>query len=461
MKICSLVFCILCLLRASSQPLGYEKGGLMDSIPVASAPTESYALYLPQAFEQQNAQAVIFVFDPGGRGKLGIKPFIKAAEKYGLILVCSNTCRNSAYEENYAIAERWLNDVFSRFKIDQNRIYAAGFSGGSRLASIIGVLSNAFKGVIGCGAAFSANTAQAPYLPDHFYYTGLVGNLDMNYQEMILAGQWLDKIGLPNQIITFEGDHRWPDAEEITLAFDWFRLQDINNGLSPKDENFLNSYLSSRLDAAQLSMRNNQLLNATSAYERTLEDLGRHFNLDSISTRLEKIKSSKEYRKSLKEHGRITVLEIEWKDKLIERMNLELSRKNPPDDFEWWKKELNRIKEDYSESDNPLLRDMGIRLQNMIRAVVYETMEMAVAEKKLKELNYYALLMQANWPENSFFYFRLARAYASLGDEIKALELLKMAVAKGWNNSEWILRDKVFNPLTNKTEFQLLLDQMR
>ncbi len=211
---------------------------IIDSVPLQKYSSESYALYLPEAFDPSTPSSIVFIFDPAARGKSGIEPFVEASEKYQLILVCSNNSRNTAYEVNFAIAERWFEDIFSRFTIDQYQIFAAGFSGGSRLASSIGVMTGAFKGVVGCGAAFSANPGQTPYSSDHFYYTGMTGHLDMNYQEMKRAGQWLERIELPNRIFFFDGDHRWPEPELMVRAFDWFQLQDIKMGLHLKTKHF-------------------------------------------------------------------------------------------------------------------------------------------------------------------------------------------------------------------------------
>ena len=196
MKSALLIICLGLSLQLLSQDQAVLKGKIVDSLPIPSNTAESYALYLPTDHNFQKASPVVFIFDPAGRGVAGIKPFVKASEKYGLILVCSNDSRNTAYGENFDIAERWINEVLSRYKIDQKEIYAAGFSGGSRLASTIGVLSGLFKGVIGCGAAFSANPAQAPYAKDHFNFVGIIGDLDMNYQEMFRAKDWLNRLGL-------------------------------------------------------------------------------------------------------------------------------------------------------------------------------------------------------------------------------------------------------------------------
>ena len=439
----------------------FEKGVIIDTVPLITKPDESFALYLPKSFEQQAPSAVVFVFDPVGRGKIGIKPFIEAAEAYQLIVVCSNNSRNAAYENNFKIAQRWFDDVFARFNIDSNLIYAAGFSGGSRLASTIGVLSGAFKGVIGCGASFSGNPGQVPYAKDHFYYFGLVGTLDMNYQEMLKARQWLNRISLPNEIVRFDGKHRWPDARNITSAFDWFRLQDINNKLHPKDQAFLESYITDRLANAHDAIRKQHTIEAVEDYEHILKNLNQHFELDSISTRLEQLKKSSEYKKALRERDRIASLENQWTEKLIDRFQLELDRESPPDDFRWWQKEMSRVQEDFIESEEPLLREMGIRLQNMITAFALENLEFAVLQNNRKEVSYYVLMINVNWPDNAYMQFRIARAYAAFGMDTEALVHLKQAVAKGWKDKSWILKDEVFESLAGQEEFQMILEQIR
>lgn len=439
----------------------FEKGVLKDTVRLISEPDESFALYLPESFEDQFPSAVIFVFDPAGRGKIGIQPFIEAAETYNLIVVCSNDSRNAAYESNFEIAQRWFDDVFARFRIDPKLIYAAGFSGGSRLASTIGVLSGSFKGVIGCGASFSGNPGQVPYAKGHFYYFGLVGTLDMNYQEMLKARKWLNRINLPNEIITFDGKHQWPDAQNITSAFHWFRLQDINNSLHQKDQAFLQSYMSARLANAHDALKNQKTIEAVENYQHILKNLNHHFELDSISGRLKQLKKSREYKKALSESERVASLENKWTEKLVDRFQVESDREAPPDDFRWWQKEMTRLQEDYINSEKLLLSEMGIRLQSMVTAFALENLEFAVSQNNRKEINYYVQMIDANWPENAYMQFRIARAYAAIGMNPKALEHLKQAVSKGWKNKTWILNDKVFKSLADQNEFKMIMDQLR
>ncbi len=451
----------LVAISALSQADPFPKGSILDSIPVMNSENEHYTLYLPTGYTVDTGSSIVFIFDPGGRGKVGIRPFIAAAEKFNLILVCSNNSRNTAYEENFAIAERWFRDIFGRFTIDEKNIYAAGFSGGSRLASTIGVLSGSFKGVVGCGAAFSVNAGQMPYNSDHFYYVGLVGHLDMNYQEMFQASDWLSRIGLPHEIITFEGDHRWPDPEDILLAFDWFYLQDIKNGNRPRDEVFLNEYLSSQLSKAQLLLKEKQLSDAVRTYDRISQNLGPYFTLDSLAQKTKGIKRSKEFKRSLRELEKIEKEEQIWTDKLIGRIRKELETEQIPQDFSWWRKELGVLNEDVAQNDLKAYQYMGKRLQNMIFAVSIENLDAAVANRNEKEVAYYTRLMMANWPENAFVCFRIASSHATLGHDVKALDYLSQAIDHGWKNKDWILNTQAFRRLQGNKEFQSLLEQIQ
>ena len=461
MKIRVLLICLGLSMHLFSQESQYEKGKIIDSVSIKSKSGESYALYLPSGFDPSSENAVLFIFDPAARGALAIKPFVEASEKYNLILLCSNNSRNAAYAENFDIAERWFNEVLSNFKIDQNQIYAAGFSGGSRLASTIGVLSGLFKGVIGCGAAFSANPAQAPYSSDHFNYVGIVGDLDMNYHEMFRAKEWLDRLGLTNQLLTFNGDHRWPDADLILNAFDWFKLQDYLKGGIRKDEVFLKEYVSTQLSIAQKSVKNGQSFRAVQIYEKTLQDLAGEIDLDSITVKVNQLKGSTEFKKAKKEANSIADLETRWRDKLIGKIRNDLEKRKIPNDFKWWQKELGKLDEDYTKSDVLIYQNMGQRLQSMIFAVCIENLQAAVAQKNKFEVEYYSALMQANWSDNAFVYYRTAVAFASLGDDDIAMGHLEEAIVKGWENKQWILNTKAFDHLRNNDRFLELIERLQ
>jgi len=175
---------ILFILNLSfSQTIEYEKGKVIDSVQVAGTTDQSFQLYLPKTYDSKESSAIIFIFDPAARGNIGLLPFTQASERFNYILVCSNNSKNGSYDYNFDVANRLFEYVFSRFKIDPKQIYTAGFSGGSRLATTIAALTNSVQGVIGCGAGFMTNIQEIENR-NSFSYVGLVGDEDMNYQEM-------------------------------------------------------------------------------------------------------------------------------------------------------------------------------------------------------------------------------------------------------------------------------------
>lgn len=454
----ALVYLVFFSLFHYSYPQHPITGTILDSMAIKNSPGETFALYLPSGYSAEKQSAIVFIFDPAARGAHALKSFTAASEKYNLILVSSNNSRNTAYEENFQIADRWFKEVFSQFPIDPEQIYAAGFSGGSRLASTIGVSTGAFKGIVGCGAAFSVNPSQAPYANDHFYYAGMVGTLDMNYQEMNRAQDWLTKIGLPNRLFIFEGEHRWPDQSWITRAFDWFALQDMIRGKIPPDDNFLREYLAAELQAADVWSHTQQPVEAVELYQQVISDLGPFFDLDSIEVKIKSLSRTKSYKKNLKSREAVAGLEKDWTDKLLGRIRQEREGKELPRDYKWWKKELAQLDDKYSESSEPHLSSMGKRLQGMIFAVAIEGLESDLAEGHKNGTAYFIQLMLANWPDNPFIQYRVSKAYLRTGREDLALEHLKSAIAHGWDKQQ-ILNDPVFHSLKNHPEYRALVSE--
>ena len=104
------------------------KGKIIDSVYIKNNFKESYALYVPNNYTTTELSPIVFIFEPAARGKIGITPFIKAAEKYGYILICSNNSKNGPFEQNFEITNRLFEKVFADFAVNPKRIYTAGFS---------------------------------------------------------------------------------------------------------------------------------------------------------------------------------------------------------------------------------------------------------------------------------------------------------------------------------------------
>ena len=235
------------------------KGIIVDTIRCKSNPKFSYALYLPTNYSDVKKWPVIFVFDPGARGKVAVSGFVQAAEKLGFIIVCSNNSRNQLPENELSEAINSLFlDVEDRFSIDIRRIYTAGFSGGSRIASMIALQNKIVSGVIACGAGFPGESDFRNTLS--FSYIGLVGNRDMNYIEMCDLVKKMDNLGMNIEIRIFNGGHSWPSSDLLLEAVEWMELQAMNKGTKIKNPAFINAQFEKYNRKARLLLKNGCVL---------------------------------------------------------------------------------------------------------------------------------------------------------------------------------------------------------
>ncbi|MCU0276069.1 MAG: hypothetical protein MUF02_04320 [Acidobacteria bacterium] len=210
----------LLLMLAAAARADLPRGQVIDPVLSLADPAQSYALYLPCRYDEGRDWPILFCFDPRGRGAVPVGLFKAAAERFGWIVAGSNNSRNGPWETILAAARVLWRDTHARLRIDDRRIYAAGFSGGARVASgLARMLSIRPAGVIGCGGGLPewlepGDVAAIPWF-------GLVGMSDFNFPEMQeLAGR-LRQQGTACRLRVFQGRHEWPPASLIGEAVAW------------------------------------------------------------------------------------------------------------------------------------------------------------------------------------------------------------------------------------------------
>ena len=199
-----------------------EKGKAIDKIYCNNSSINSYALYLPKNYSKDKRWPVIFFFDPHASGKIPVKQYDTLAEKYGYIICCSNNSKNGLDISSIkTLSSEMMNDVFQKFSIDSNRVYAGGFSGGARVATTL-AMSNNIAGLICCGAGIQADMA---FVNPKISYVSIAGKSDFNYIELNLVDQQLNESNtVRHQLLIFAGKHEWPPLEIMEQAFLWLEL---------------------------------------------------------------------------------------------------------------------------------------------------------------------------------------------------------------------------------------------
>ena len=374
----------------------YETGKIIDSVLVSGKTNETLTLYLPTSFEAQKESPIVFIFDPGAEGKRGINPFIRASESYGYILVCSNNTRNGPYDRNFEITNRLFEFVYANFKIKQNEVYLSGFSGGSRLASAIAVLTDQVAGVIGCGAGFSLEQSHIP-TTQKFSYAGVCGTRDMNYQEMIRAKGYLQNLDFTNTLITYDGNHSWTPDDQILKAFDWMEVQAYLKGIKNIEAPEIYKSYEKVYQTAAKAQEENNLLFAVENYERALTTYNSFYTLDSIVDKLRSVHSSKEYKSLLKSVSFAFKKENELTKKLTTRL-FEDYKNLDKINISWWKKELGKL-EKLDKKEDPELKKMLERLRFQIFAVAYSMNNINSYQSNKKQKEFINTIRKLLYPE--------------------------------------------------------------
>lgn len=216
----------------ATQAYGQTAGQVVDRVICAADGSQSYALYIPVRGDQQPLPIVYF-FDSHGVGSLPLRKYKALADTYGFILVGSNNSKNgNDWATTETIWDRLFSDTHRRLKIDEQRIYTAGFSGGAKVASYVAIQHSQVKGVIANGAGLPDGVSAGDF---SFSFTAIAGEGDMNMTDLAGLDAELDRTRTRHRILYFSGIHQWAPAATMRTAFAGLDLDAMAMGLLAKN----------------------------------------------------------------------------------------------------------------------------------------------------------------------------------------------------------------------------------
>ena len=303
---------------------------MIPDISCLKDPSKSYSLYFPSSFSFEKKYPLILAFDPQGRGILPVEKYKQLAEKYGYILMGSNNSKNGQpMEETQSIITALFDEISTKYPVDTSRIYLMGFSGGSRIASLIALYAGGIRGVIGCGAGFPGNNQPGRF---RFDYIGLAGNADFNMNELVNLDEQLEKQGFRHALIIFEGKHEWPSKEMMENAFIWNEFCAMKENLIPKNNMMIKDY--------------ERVMDEQIRTDETKGDIYKKYtDLKQLIRFLDGLSNTEELRKKLKETQSSAVFKKEEKNILLlkdkEMQEMQMFTDNfYLKDTEWWEKKI-------------------------------------------------------------------------------------------------------------------------
>jgi hypothetical protein len=457
------------LLPAAAQD--FERGTIIPSIVCRSDPAQSYALYLPTAFNRSRVWPALILFDPGARGPLAIRAFLEAAEKYGWMLAASNTSRNGPIEDSLRAGRALWADLVERLPVDGRRVYAAGFSGGARVASVMpSAIGRRVAAVIGCGAGLAIGLDPGGLKADAYF--GLAGLGDFNYDEMKVLDRTLDAAGLPHRFFYFEGPHDWPPPAAVDRTLGWLEVEAMKRGARPADLDLAAAVVNLELDDAA-----------------SLETDGRAFWAVERLAAARSIASGLDLRLPglAGLDGRIAALSAGREFKAF--LDAEKARDRRDDEFQAVFPRVFGLVED-PETGGPtavprVLREMEIGFLAKEARTARTVEERALASRLLFEFSfaaqarardlyrkrdfgraatYFDLALAAcepGLPREKYLLFDRACVAARAGDRKAALKFLTLAVDKGFADREFLEQETDLDPIRDTPAFRAIQDRVR
>jgi hypothetical protein len=451
----------LCLAGSAAD---FPRGRVVEKVPCLDDAAQGYALYLPSNYSKDKTWAILYCFEPGARGTLPVNLFKQAAETHGYIVVCSNNSRNGPWEPIKQAALAMWKDTRKRFSIDESRIYAAGFSGGARVASHFPfIIGRPIAGVIGCGAGLS--TVMKPGMLKQVLYFGIVGLEDFNYRELIKLDKTFDDTEVVHRVLVFDGPHRWPPREDCTRALEWMEVNAMKQGRRVKDVLLVTRLYKKNLLYAMGLEKQGRVFEAVLAYEGAAALFNGLLDNREAGAKGKALKESNAYKDFLageetrrkKQAGIISAF-VRVRDRL---------KQNPfPKEPETLikslklaalKKEARREEGNINIYDRALLR----RLLDEIRVNVVSAANMYMNKKDYaRAAVFYEMTLEVGFTHR-FIYYNLACAHSRLKNKKKALKYLQQSVENGYNDLDHLFTDPDLEYIRKEKKFKAIVKQVR
>jgi len=258
------------------------------------------------------------------------------------------------------IIDALFGETTGRYTIDTTRIYVMGFSGGARIASIIGFYQGNVEGVIGCGAGFPATSQPARFKPD---YISIVGNADFNMNELITLDKKLDEANYTHAMIIFNGKHEWPPVDIMENAFIWTELCSMRKGQIIKNDQIIQNFVQSEKD---LISKDKEKGDALGEYNHLL-NLTRFVNglmtVADFKKSLDEVRISAAYKSQQKQ-----LQQLSGKEKKEQQaLNDDFFAK----DIGWWKRKIKNYEQQITQGKDSSEVRMYKRLKSYLSLLCY------------------------------------------------------------------------------------------
>jgi tetratricopeptide (TPR) repeat protein len=446
------------VLAAEAPAPGFPLGQLAEKVACAADPGETYTLYLPSGYKADRAWPILYAMDPRSRGTHAAERFRAAAEKHGYIVASSNnTLSDTTISPNVKAFQAMWTDTHARFRIDDRRVYLAGFSGTVRSAVFLARgVPGSIAGIIGAGAGFPY--PDPPKKGDPFVFFGTIGDKDFNWYEMMDLEPKLQETGITHRIEVFDGVHQWPPEPLAIRALDWMELQAMKAGTRPKDAALVDALWKDAQERARAAEAAGDLWQAWRLWSGAAEDftgLREAASLEEAAAKAAKLKANRAFQRDLKEReARLR------KDKeFLAMAPMALATPDP-----WSAVSTLKIQELRKKAKSARSADERLGAQRVLNTLAVQTgyylPQKFTESKDWDRVIFFFTIAAEIDPEEPSVYYGRAAAYARKDDRKKAVADLRRAVEKGWKDLPGLEKDEAFAGIRQDEAYQKLVKSL-
>lgn len=434
--------------RVDSYP---ESGKIHEGIICTTSPGYSYTLYLPKAFPGKNSWPVIIWFDPHGNGSLPVKRYFDLAEKHGYIILGSNNSKNGLpAEEIRSIVNILVDEILQVFPVDTGRMYAAGFSGGSRVASSAAMLRKEIKGVIACGAGLSSSLQVSQC---NFDYFGIAGTADFNMAEMVQLDEQFTNMGVRHFLKTYPGSHSWPPVEIMEEGLLWHHFNAMKDGLIPKDNALIDHFRDSVIKRTERARESENFLLEAELLKEAISFLENLLQINPYRQELASVENSAGYKKQLIIYNNILLQEQQEQQNLIHAL---FSRELP-----WWEGKIKEYGIKMKRYGNPEDTLMIARLKAYMSLLCYSNLNAAMKQNQHEVAKKLVAIYTMVDPDNPEPYYVNAVIKSWEEDSAGCFTQLNTAILKGFSDKGRMMQQPEFEDYRNTPGFFDLIQKIR
>ena len=428
--------------------LKLNPGDLIQRINCIGNENLNFAVYIPKGYNADIKMPALFLFDPHADGLLPLKMYRDLADEYNYILIGSNDSKNgNSRDRTSEILNSILKSAYQLLPIDSERIYAGGFSGGARVASMLAFSSAKVQGLITCGAGFPQDVWMK--IPPSCI-VGIAGDGDMNLNE--LTSLKVENPDLKNryQVIRFDGKHEWPPMAIFEQAFLALEASAIHDSVIAKDPvliKHINDTYQSYADS--LTVSGNTLYEA-GLYDRWIKSMDALVDLTVAKNTYKDLLKKASYKQAQNDEQALFLEEQKRREFYISAIGKQ--------DTIWWEQQMKNLQYEIKTSTIPK-KNMLSRITGTLSLGCYMNLNQAISANQRDPMEYLSHLYRILDPSNAEAWYLSAEVAGKKTDYPQVYNFLNRAVSLGFNDPNRAHNDPSFSMMMSDPEFNQIINR--